>query len=73
VSRKRSKKKRAWQAVLRRDPCAYCGEPSATLDHILPQARGGFDHDNTAGACEACNRAKGSKPLLLYLLGQEPR
>lgn len=54
--------------------CAYCGIPMllpplrgrkprdrrATLDHVLPLARGGADSEaNTVAACLACNAAKG--------------
>jgi len=54
--------------------CAYCGIPMfqspdrgrkprdrrATLDHVLPLARGGADSEaNTVAACLACNNAKG--------------
>jgi 5-methylcytosine-specific restriction endonuclease McrA len=43
--------------------CWYCGiellEESATIDHIVPRAKGGSDHlDNLALCCEFCNRAK---------------
>jgi 5-methylcytosine-specific restriction endonuclease McrA len=51
--------------------CAYCGIPvflppgrgkadrRATLDHVVPLARGGPDSEaNTVAACEACNAAK---------------
>ena len=56
----------AWQALLRRDPCSYCGDDGAsgTVDHVDPRsrkARGiGTVHGwiNTVGACERCNGAK---------------
>ncbi len=27
-----------WKAVLRNDPCAYCGRPATTIDHITPKS-----------------------------------
>lgn len=69
----------AWRRICRVDPCAYCGARwSGTLDHIEPQrgarpARGlGGVHTwlNYAGACERCNNAKRSRPMLLWLLGR---
>lgn len=47
--------------ILRRDgyTCAYCGEEGNTVDHILPESRGG---ENTWGnlvcACRDCNGKK---------------
>lgn len=40
--------------------CAYCGsEENLTLDHIIPQSKGGSDHTpNVLCACEKCNRSK---------------
>jgi hypothetical protein len=60
-----------WKAVLRADPCAYCGKPGGTVDHIVPRparppARpGGWW--NYTGACERCNVKKGRLPFLLFL------
>jgi 5-methylcytosine-specific restriction endonuclease McrA len=42
-------------------PCAYCGAPSDTIDHIVPVANGGTgDKANLAPACVSCNSAKGT-------------
>ena len=65
----------AWQALLRRDPCSYCGAAgiSGTVDHVDPRsrpARGmGTAHGwiNTAGACARCNGAKRDLGLLVFL------
>ncbi len=47
--------------------CAYCREPfgrfedeaNATLDHVVPQSRGGWSVDaNLVAACARCNLAK---------------
>lgn len=60
--------------VLRYDPCAYCGGPSGTVDHIVPTAersryrRVESGWPNLTGACEPCNRRKRNLPLLDFLL-----
>jgi 5-methylcytosine-specific restriction endonuclease McrA len=54
---------------LRVDPCAWCGGPGGTIDHITARARGGtHSPDNLTGACAACNEAKGLWPLLVFML-----
>jgi hypothetical protein len=50
-----------------RAPCAYCTQPlmlrEATLDHIVPRARGGRNmRTNLAIACYPCNLRKGDTP-----------
>ncbi|MGE3404529.1 MAG: HNH endonuclease [Vicinamibacterales bacterium] len=67
-----------WRAVLRRDPCAYCGGPAGTIDHIRPTGRGGRNGwQNETSACERCNNAKADRTLLLWLVSrartQRPR
>ena len=64
----------AWQSLLRRDPCAYCGTAaSGTVDHVDPRARAargiGTVHGwvNTIGACTRCNGAKRDLGLLVFL------
>lgn len=63
----------AWKRLLRFDPCAYCGGPSGTVDHIEPQSRAargiGGRHSwlNYIAACEGCNTSKSAQPLLEYL------
>lgn len=44
--------------------CRYCGKPGNTLDHVIPQSKGGM-HTllNLVCACEKCNAGKGSKAL----------
>lgn len=57
------------KAILRLDPCAYCGAKCQHLDHIEPRSQGGPDGwDNLTAACAPCNHAKRAKPLLLHLL-----
>jgi 5-methylcytosine-specific restriction endonuclease McrA len=62
----------AWmKALVRRDPCAYCGGYCGQMaaDHIDPLEFGGHDRwDNITAAGRPCNAAKKSKPLLLFLL-----
>jgi hypothetical protein len=44
--------------------CVYCGERNRklTIDHILPQSRGGGHAiENLAAACERCNYTKGTR------------
>jgi len=55
--------KRLWRKSIREKwehKCAYCGsEENLTLDHVIPQAKGGTDHlTNVVCACESCNRSK---------------
>jgi 5-methylcytosine-specific restriction endonuclease McrA len=59
--------KRAMRKVALRDcgqRCVYCAVPldqhTATLDHVVPLARGGaHDPGNLVVACAPCNRLKG--------------
>jgi 5-methylcytosine-specific restriction endonuclease McrA len=49
-------------AVLDRDgwACAYCGRPTAEVDHVAPRGRGGPTvAANLVAACRRCNREKG--------------
>lgn len=49
------------------DPCVYCGGRADSDEHIIPRSCGGQGANNKARACHACNQARSSKPLLLYL------
>lgn len=61
---------RAFDSILRHDPCAYCGEAASQVDHIDPVAHGGENHwTNLTAACAPCNRAKWDQPLLAFLGG----
>ena len=63
---------RAYVAVLRHDPCSYCGESATSVDHIQPRSAGGaHDWDNLTAACGPCNSAKRDKPLLLWMAARE--
>lgn len=43
--------------------CAECGrEHDLSIDHIIPQSRGGSDHpDNLQVLCRPCNASKGAR------------
>src|SRR3954463_16175328 len=43
--------------VVTSDACCYCGsQPDLTLDHLIPQFRGGkHSADNLVVACRSCN------------------
>ena len=52
------------RGVLRRDHhrCAYCGSKADTVDHLLPQSRGGRNTWlNTVAACTRCNNHKANR------------
>ncbi|MGI3785554.1 MAG: HNH endonuclease, partial [Janthinobacterium lividum] len=56
----------AWskRGVLRRDAhrCAFCGSSADTVDHLLPQSRGGGNTwQNTVAACTRCNNVKANR------------
>ena len=56
-------------AYLRLDPCAHCGGPGGTIDHIVPAARSGDSTSDTlTGSCDACNTAKGAWALPPFML-----
>lgn len=57
---------RAYQEeVFARDgyACVYCGSPlNLTLDHIIPQSRGGSHEPvNLCTCCRSCNSSKGAR------------
>lgn len=67
------------QALVARDGwgCAYCGvglvlqphQPAATVDHVMPKARGGNGRalTNMVLACQRCNSTKGqSLPIGIW-------
>ncbi|NNG34534.1 HNH endonuclease [Nakamurella aerolata] len=48
-----------------RRTCAYCGEHGDTVDHIVPQSRGGQNTwDNLITACRECNNRKADRTPL---------
>ena len=54
---------RRWRQTLHRvtnQRCLYCGHASESIDHVLPQSRGGLSvTENCVPACLACNGDKG--------------
>lgn len=51
------------------DPCVYCQRFSQEKEHIQPRSKKGVNGwENIARACSRCNRARGSMPLLQFLL-----
>lgn len=68
-SRKLDDDGRFYQALVRRDPCSYCGGVGSDADHIVGLDVGG-EHAwmNLTGACKSCNGGKKNHSLLLFLL-----
>lgn len=59
--------KRIWRQKIREEwnyQCAYCGsEKNLTIDHIVPQCKGGLDFTkNVVCCCHSCNQDKGHTP-----------
>lgn len=54
---------RHWRRTLHRYTdhcCIYCGQRSESIDHVLPQSRGGLSvTENCVPACLSCNGQKG--------------
>ena len=47
--------------------CIYCGSSWETeTDHVIAKSKRG---KRTVPACQACNRSKGDKPLMVWLRG----
>jgi hypothetical protein len=70
--REGSEDARYYEAVLRADPCCYCGAAHEHLDHIVPVAADGEeDWTNLTSACARCNFAKGTASLLLFLINRK--
>lgn len=71
---------RAYQLVLLRDPCSYCGGIPTGLDHIQPRSTyepgpnsRKFRYwmnswENRTPACMRCDNFKGDSPVLLFLI-----
>lgn len=63
-----------WAAIIRADLCSYCGNAGTdanpmTREHLVPVSAGGGGMKlNTVGACGACNKERGNRPLLLHLV-----
>jgi hypothetical protein len=60
-----------YMAILRDDPCSYCGLSSPSqIDHIYPTSLGGAHHWlNMTAACGSCNASKKVRTdLLIWML-----
>lgn len=43
-------------------PCAYCGQPADTIDHVIPVSAGGTNHrENLVPCCRSCNQRKADR------------
>jgi hypothetical protein len=56
--------RRMWKQTIKEKwdfKCAYCGsEDQLTIDHIIPQCKGGIDFSsNCLCCCKECNKSKG--------------
>lgn len=52
------------RGVLARDKhtCVYCGRAGDTVDHVMPQSRGGKNSwENLAACCRSCNHKKADR------------
>lgn len=62
---KKARKKEIWKKANGR--CAHCGAESVrskTVDHFIPQSRGGTWHrQNLFPLCSKCNRMRGSRKV----------
>lgn len=60
--------KESWE-----NKCAYCGsEENLTIDHIIPQSKGGGDTTkNVVCCCHSCNQNKGHTPWEEWYSSQE--
>jgi hypothetical protein len=68
--------KRMWRKNIKEewgDKCAYCGsEDNLTIDHIVPQAKGGLDvTKNVVCCCHFCNQSKGHEHWKLWYVQQD--
>ena len=55
---------KVYEAIRSSGPCVYCGDAAATVDHVRPIARGGWEHEsNLVPACGPCNYSKGPRLL----------
>lgn len=68
--------KRMWRKNIKEQwehKCAYCNsEENITLDHIVPQCKGGLDiKTNVVACCHSCNQSKGHTPWEQWYSNQE--
>lgn len=68
--------KRMWRQKIKEEweyKCAYCGsEENLTIDHIVPQSKGGTDFTkNVVCCCHSCNQSKGHEHWKLWYVQQD--
>jgi hypothetical protein len=68
--------KRLWRKNIKEqweNKCAYCeSEENITLDHIIPQCKGGLDvKTNVLSCCDSCNQSKGHIPWEQWFSSQD--
>jgi hypothetical protein len=68
--------KRMWRKNIKdqwENKCAYCeSEENITMDHIIPQCKGGLDvKTNVIACCHSCNQSKGHIPWEDWYSSQE--
>lgn len=68
--------KRLWRQNIKdswKNKCAYCGsEENLTIDHIIPQCKGGADFTkNVVCCCHSCNQSKGHEHWKLWYVQQD--
>jgi hypothetical protein len=68
--------KRMWRKSIKEQwvhKCAYCeSEENITLDHIIPQCKGGLDvKTNVISCCHSCNQSKGHEHWKLWYVQQD--
>jgi hypothetical protein len=68
--------KRMWRQQIREKwdhECAYCGSTEKlTIDHIVPQSKGGMDFTkNVVCCCHSCNQDKSHTPWEEWYFSQE--
>jgi len=68
--------KRMWKQSIKdqwEHKCAYCeSQENITLDHIIPQCKGGLDiKTNVVACCHSCNQSKGHEHWKLWYVQQD--
>lgn len=68
--------KRLWRQHIKdswNHQCAYCeSEENLTIDHIIPQCKGGMDFTkNVVCCCHSCNQSKGHENWKLWYIQQD--
>ena len=52
--------------------CIYCGQPSESIDHILPRSKGGLSNtENCVPACLSCNGKKSDNEAFYWYRRQK--